>query len=85
MGVSKSYSVAMSFRLDQESVRSLLLIEDSGMSRSEALRWALRAGAERLRRKEAIYQEALSVASDQQDREEMLEIAAFMESLRAEG
>jgi hypothetical protein len=34
---------------------------------------------------EVIRQEAEMVASDQQDCREMLEIAAFMESLRAEG
>jgi hypothetical protein len=34
---------------------------------------------------EVIRQEAEMVAADQQDRQEMLEIAAFMESFRAEG
>jgi hypothetical protein len=34
---------------------------------------------------EVIRHEAEMVAADQQDRQEMLEIAVFMESLRAEG
>jgi len=34
---------------------------------------------------EAVRREAEMVASDQEDRREMLEIAAFMEDLRAEG
>lgn len=37
-----------------------------------------------VRRKVAIREEAKTVAADQQDRREMLEVAAFMESLRCE-
>ena len=61
------------------------LLEASGLSRSEAIRKGLRIAADQLRRSEIIYAEAQMVASDQHDRQEMLEIAAFMESLRVEG
>jgi hypothetical protein len=41
--------------------------------------------AEQLQRMDVIRQEAEMVTADQQDRQEMREIAAFMENLRAEG
>jgi hypothetical protein len=63
----------------------LRALESSGLSRSEAIRKGLSVAADQLRRMEVIRQEAQMVASDQQDRHEMLEIATFMESLRAEG
>ena len=75
----------MSIRLDVESHRNLMLLEASGLSRSEAIRKGLQVAADQLRRSEIIYAEAQMVASDQEDRQEMLEIAAFMESLRVEG
>ena len=62
-----------------------MLLEASGLSRSEAIRKGLQVAADQLRRSEIIYAEAQMVASDQEDRQEMLEIAAFMESLRVEG
>lgn len=78
-------SFAVSFRLDAESQRALHALESSGLTRSEAIRQGLRVAAEQLRHKEMIRREAEMVAADQQDRQEMLEIASFMESLRAEG
>jgi hypothetical protein len=38
-----------------------------------------------LRRREVVRREAELIAADQQDRHEMQQIAAFMESIRAEG
>ncbi len=83
--MSEFASIAVSIRLDAESQRHLRSLEDSGLSRSEAIREALRIAAERLKRRELVRREAEMVASDQQDRQEMQEIASFMESLRAEG
>ena len=76
---------AVSFRLDAVAQHNLNQLEASGLSRSEAIRKGLQVAADQLRRSEVIYAEAKMVANDQQDREEMLEIAAFMESLRVEG
>ncbi len=83
--MTDSQKYAVSFRLDVEAQHNLNLLEASGLSRSEAIRKGLQVAADQLRRSEIIYAEAQMVASDQQDREEMLEIAAFMESLRVEG
>ena len=83
--MKEASSLAVSIRLDAESQRHLRALEAVGFSRSDAIRESLRIAAERLRRLEDIRREAEMVAADQQDRQEMLEIAAFMESLRAEG
>ena len=83
MGDTQKYAV--SIRLDAEAQRNLNLLEASGLSRSEAIRKGLQVAADQLRRSEMIYAEAQMVANDQEDRGEMLEIAAFMESLRVEG
>lgn len=78
-------SLLVSIRLDAQSQRSLRALEASGLTRSEAIRKGLTVAAEQLRRMEVIRQEAEMVATDQHDRQEMLEIANFMESLRVEG
>lgn len=83
--MSSSASLLISIRLDPESQRHLRVLEASGLNRSEAIREALRGAAERLRQRDSVRQEAEMVAADQQDRFEMQEIAAFMESLRGEG
>jgi len=83
--IENTASLLISIRLDVEAQRSLRVLEASGLTRSEAIRKGLSIAADQLRRMDVIRQEAEMVASDQQDRQEMLEIAAFMESLRAEG
>ena len=83
--MTDAHKYSVSFRLDAEAQHNLNLLEASGLSRSEAIRKGLQVAADRLRRSEIIYAEAQMVASDQQDREAMLEIAVFMESLRVEG
>ncbi len=83
--MSDQASLVVSTRLDAESQHHLRSLEASGLSRSEAIREAWRVAAERLRRREVVHREAALVAGDQQDRREMQEIAAFMESLRIEG
>jgi hypothetical protein len=78
-------SILVSIRLDSQAQRSLRALEASGLTRSEAIRKGLSIAADQLRRMDIVRQEAEMVASDQQDRQEMLEIANFMERLRAEG
>ena len=57
----------------------------SGLSRSEAIRRAILDSAERLHRRAAIAAEAAALEADEDDRREMLEVADFMESIRAAG
>jgi len=83
--VSGRLSQSISFRLDAESQRHLRALEASGLTRSESIREALRYAAQGLTRRESVRREAEKIAADQQDRQEMQQIAAFMESLRAEG
>ncbi|HEY5111063.1 MAG TPA: hypothetical protein VII67_01905 [Acidimicrobiales bacterium] len=77
--------IAVSVRLDDEAQRALAQLEASGLSRSEAIRTALVKSAQQVRRREALRQEMAALEADENDRREMLEIAEFMESLRAEG
>lgn len=70
-------------RLDDEALRALRRLEAAGLSRSEAIRKALVESAARLRTKEALRAEAEALEADEQDRREMLEVAAMMERLRA--
>ena len=83
--MSDQTSLVVSIRLDAESQHHLRSLEATGLSRSEAVREALRVAAERLWRREVVHREAALVADDQQDRREMQGIAAFMESRRIEG
>ena len=53
------------------------------MSRSEAIRAALIESARRLHRRSEIAAEVAALETDADDRAEMLEVAGFMESLRA--
>ncbi len=76
---------AISVRLDDDAERALSVIEASGLSRSEAIRHALLTTAARMRTRQSIAAEVAALEADEQDRAEMLEIAALMESLRAEG
>ena len=76
---------AISIRLDAEAARALSRLEGSGMSRSEAIRAALVESANKLRRRQEVAAEVAALEADEGDREEMLEVAALMESLRAHG
>jgi antitoxin component of RelBE/YafQ-DinJ toxin-antitoxin module len=78
-------TLAVSIRLDQESQRALRVLEASGLTRSEAIRTGLRIAAHDLQRKQAIRKEVALLEADEDDRREMLEIASFMDGLRAEG
>ena len=76
--------IAVSVRLDDEVQRALSTLESSGLSRSEAIREAILMSAAALRRKQALREEMAALEADEGDRREMLEVAALMESLRAE-
>lgn len=78
-------SIAISVRLDDEAQRALSQLEATGLSRSEAIRRALLTCAQQSRRLEALREEMRALEEDQADREEMREIAALMEMMRAEG
>jgi metal-responsive CopG/Arc/MetJ family transcriptional regulator len=78
-------TVAISLRLDDEALRALNQLEAAGLSRSEAIRRAIIDSAARLQRRKALAQEVAALESDEDDRQEMLEVAAVMESLRAPG
>jgi Arc/MetJ-type ribon-helix-helix transcriptional regulator len=76
---------AISVRLDEEAQRALAQLEASGLSRSEAIRSALIKSAQQARRRDALRREMASLEADEDDRQEMSEVAEFMEWLRAEG
>lgn len=74
---------AISVRLDEDAIRALARLEASGLSRSEAIRHALIESAQALRRQETLRAEAAALEADDDDRREMIEVAALMERLRA--
>ena len=76
---------AISVRLDDEAERALRALEASGLTRSAAIRASLLASAQRLRRGKDLAAEVAALETDEADREEMLAVAALMESLRAPG
>jgi antitoxin component of RelBE/YafQ-DinJ toxin-antitoxin module len=76
-------SRAISVRLDDDAMRALATLEALGMSRSEAIRRALLDSAQGLRRRQDLRAELTALEADEEDRQEMLEVAALMESLRA--
>jgi predicted transcriptional regulator len=77
--------IAVSVRLDDEAQRALSTLEASGLSRSDAIREAILQAAAALRRKQALRDEVAALEADEIDHREMVEVAALMESLRAEG
>lgn len=74
---------AISVRLDDEALKALRRLEAAGYSRSEAIRKALVDSAARLQNRKALRAEARALERDEEDRREMLAVAAMMESLRA--
>jgi predicted transcriptional regulator len=78
-------SSAISVRLDPEALRALAQIESTGLSRSEAIRKAILDSAARLRRRDVLAAEVAALEADEDHRREMLEVADFMESMRAGG
>jgi hypothetical protein len=55
----------------------------TGISRSEAIRRAILDSAGRLRKRSELAAEVAALEADDEDRREMLEVSAFMESMRA--
>jgi mRNA-degrading endonuclease toxin of MazEF toxin-antitoxin module len=78
-------SSAISVRLDDEALRALARLEATGLSRSEAIRRAILGSAGRLQRRAALAAEVAALEADEDDRREMLEVAATMETTRAAG
>jgi Arc/MetJ-type ribon-helix-helix transcriptional regulator len=76
---------AVSVRLDAEALRALAQLEATGLSRSEAIRRAILDSAARLQRRAALAAEVAALEADEDDRREMLEVAAVMEIMRAAG
>ncbi len=76
---------AISVRLDDEAQRALHALQAVGMSRSEAIRFALISSARRLRRSSELAAEVAALEADGADRAEMLAVAGSMETLRAPG
>ena len=74
---------AISVRLDDEADRALRTLEASGLTQSEAIRAALLASVQRLRRSKELVLEVAALEADPNDRQEMLSVASLMENLRA--
>lgn len=62
---------------------ALRALEVSGMTRSEAIRWALIESARRRRRSTELAAEVAALEADDADRAEMMEVAGLMGMLRA--
>lgn len=78
-------ALAVSVRLDDDAHRALRALEASGLSRSDAIRAALIASAESLRRRDRLAAEAAALEADTDDRAEMLAVAELMETIRGQG
>ncbi len=85
MSYTASMANAVSVRLDDEVRRALHTLEASGLSRSEAIRRSILDAAASFRRKDALRAEVAALDADEQDKEEMFEVATLMENLRASG
>ena len=66
-------------------MHALAQLEATGISRSEAIRRALLDSAGLLRKRAALAGEVAALEADDDDRREMIELAGFMESMRAPG
>jgi antitoxin component of RelBE/YafQ-DinJ toxin-antitoxin module len=78
-------ATAISVRLDDEAHRALRVLESSGLSTSEAIRSSLIESVRKLRRSGELAKEVAALEADEDDRAEMLAVAAMMESMRAAG
>ena len=76
---------AISVRLDDDAQRALRIMEATGLSQSAAIRAALLASAERIRKRSELAAEAAALEVDDVDRAEMLSVASMMETMRAAG
>lgn len=76
-------ATAISVRLDDEAQRALRVLEASGLSTSEAIRSSLIESASKVRRSRELAKEVAALEAGEDDRAEMLSVAAMMESMRA--
>ena len=76
---------AISVRLDDDAQRALRMLEATGLSQSAAIRAALLASAQRIRKRSDLAAEVAALEADETDRTEMASIASMMESMRAAG
>lgn len=81
--IHSAMAYAISVRLDDEAQRALRALEAAGMSRSEAIRSSLIESARRLQHRSELAAEVAALEADENDRDEMIEVAGLMESLRA--
>ena len=69
---------AISVRLDEEAQRALDKLIGSGMSRSQAIRYALIQTADRERPRMSLSAEAMMLAANEEDRRVKVELLEFM-------
>ena len=72
---------SISVRLDADAAQALQALEDSGMSRSDAIRTSLIASARRFRRGTELAAEGVALDGDESDRAEMQSVVRLMEAL----
>jgi len=77
------HSNSISVRLDKEAMAALRQLESAGCTRSEAIRKALIGAAESHRRRKTLKAEVAALEADEQDCDEMRQVAGLMEQLRA--
>lgn len=68
---------AISVRLDDEADKALRMLESTGLTQSEAIRVSLLGEVRRRCRSKELAAEVAALEADEQDREEMLAIAAL--------
>lgn len=72
---------SISVRLDADAAQALQALEDSGMSRSDAIRTSLLASARCLRRGTDLAAEGAALDEDESDRAEMQSVVRLMAAL----
>lgn len=76
-------ATAISVRLDEDALRALAQLENTGLSRSAAIRAALVVAAAQLRNRHTLAAEVAALEADDDDRAEMQAVGELMEQLRA--
>ena len=70
-------AMSISFRPTEEDLRNLALLERSGLTRTEAIRAALRDSAHNRRRRDAVRAEVEALRADPMDRAAIAEVQEF--------
>ena len=71
----------ISVRLDANTRRALIKLQQMGLSQSDAIRMAIQDAASALREPRRLAAEMAALEADPIDRAEMLQLAKFMEEL----